>query len=279
MVNIQRSMTSGGRGTRAVGWLAAAAVGAGSVAAQAQCQSGWLDISPQLPDVDWAAVWGTGPDDFFVVGTRGLIVRYQAGRPWTIWELVSGVDLESVWGTGNGDIFAVGENGVIMHFDGYVWEQMESGTSYPLLSVHGRSSYDVFAVGQGGTILHFDGIVWTPSSAGTTGPLEAVWCRPSDETVIVGEAGLSLHSADDGNGHMTWQSRGSGAAFPLFGITGDSDGNVYAAGTNGLVMKYAGEGWDILPTGHHDQLDAIAIDPCGDLYCAGYWGVILKYTK
>jgi len=155
---------------------------------------------------------------------------------------------------------------------------MVSNTTYPLLSVHGRGPRDVYAVGLGGTILHFDGIVWTPLVSGVSGPLEAVWCRPRGETVVVGEAGLSLHSLNGEGGGIIWESRGSNTVFPLFGLTGDADGTVYAAGSNGLVLEYAGEGWNILATERHDQLDAIAIDPCGDLYCAGYWGLILEYT-
>jgi hypothetical protein len=100
--------------------------------------AGWLDISPQYPGIDWSGVWGMGPDDFFIVGNHGVIMRYQTGRPWTVWELVSGVNLEAIWGIDNGSIFAVGQNGAIFHFDGYVWEEMESGTTYPLLAVHGR---------------------------------------------------------------------------------------------------------------------------------------------
>jgi hypothetical protein len=205
-------------------------------------------------------------------------MRYQTGRPWTVWELVSGVNLEAIWGIDNGSIFAVGQNGAIFHFDGYVWEEMESGTTYPLLAVHGRGAQDVYAVGLGGTIVHFDGIVWTPLESGVFGPLEAVWCRPGTETVIVGDAGLSLHGTGDGSGQTIWESRGSGASFPLFGLTGDSRGKVYAAGSNGLVLEYEGEGWSELATDRHDQLDSIALDPCGNLLCAGYWGLILEYT-
>jgi hypothetical protein len=240
--------------------------------------AGWLDISPQMPDVDWAGVWGTGPDDFFVVGSRGVIMRYRPGRPWTVWELVSRANLEAVWGTSVGDIYAVGQDGVIMHFDGFVWEAMESNTSSQLQAIHGRGAADVYAVGHGGTIVHFDGIVWTTLTSGVSGPLEAVWCRPGGETVVVGEAGLSLHGTSGDGGQINWESRGSGTVFSLFGLTGDPDGKVYAAGSNGLVLEYNGGDWNSLPTTRHDQLDAIAIDPCGDLYCAGYWGLILEYT-
>ena len=60
-------------------------------------------------------------------------------------------------------------------------------------------------------------------------------------------------------------------------MTGNSAGEVFAAGFNGVVLRYDGETWESMPTEHFDPLNTIHIGPCGDIYAAGFWGLILKY--
>ena len=97
---------------------------------------GWVDITPNIEDVNYSAIWGVGPDDFFVTGNKGVIVRYRKGV-WTVWRLNSLLNLEGIWGTADDDVFAVGAGGVILHYDGVSWEMMDSGTTRSLSAVHG----------------------------------------------------------------------------------------------------------------------------------------------
>ena len=129
---------------------------------------GWVDIAPDIEDVDYSAIWGESPDDFFVVGGGGLIARYRTGRTWIVWRLQNGANLEGIWGSASDNIYAVGAAGVIVHFDGVSWETVESGTTLSLASVHGRGPADVYAVGLGGAIVHYDGVVWKPLSSGVS---------------------------------------------------------------------------------------------------------------
>ncbi len=46
----------------------------------------------------------------------------------------------------------------------------------------------------------------------------------------------------------------------------------------GLVLRYAGDTWETMPTGYFDRLDAIDVSPCGGIHAAGDWGLILEYT-
>ena len=154
---------------------------------------GWVDIAPEVGEVDYAAVWGTGVDDFFAVGNDGVIVRYQAGRPWNVWNLQSGVNLEGVWGADTGDVYAVGSGGTIVHFDGVSWETMESGTTRSLAAVHGRGRGDVYAVGLGGTILHYDGVRWSRMTSPTFNGLNGIWGAGAGDVFAVGDHGTILH--------------------------------------------------------------------------------------
>jgi hypothetical protein len=70
---------------------------------------------------------------------------------WTI------APLYGVWGSSGSDVFAVGGGGTILHYNGFIWSSMASGTTNGLRDVWGSSESDVFAVGEGGTILHYGG--------------------------------------------------------------------------------------------------------------------------
>jgi hypothetical protein len=238
---------------------------------------GWVDIAPNLEGVNYSAIWGAGPDDFFVTGSGGVIARFQTGV-WTVWKLNALLNLEDIWGMTTDDIFAVGAGGIILHFDGVSWESMDSGTTRSLSAVHGRGSGDVYAVGLGGTILHFDGIIWRQLDSGVQTALNGVWSRPGAETIVVGDSGLVLHRTADQSGGATWTAPPARlTSFSLAAMSGTPGGDVYAVGYNGVVMRYDGAAWDIMPTEHFDPLNAIHVGPCGDIYAAGFWGLILKY--
>jgi len=71
----------------------------------------------------------------------------------------NGVNLNGVWGNSASDVFAVGDRGVIIHFDGYTWSPMSSGTTSSLNGVWGSSGVDVFAVGVGNGVYYEGGIL------------------------------------------------------------------------------------------------------------------------
>ena len=241
--------------------------------------SGWVDIAPNIEDVNYSAIWSAGPDHFFVTGNNGVIVRYRNGV-WTTWRLNSELNLEGIWGVAEDDVFAVGAGGVILHFDGVSWEMMNSGTTRSLSAVHGRGSGDVFAVGLGGTILHFDGVVWTTLDSGTQEALYGVWAGPQSETIVVGAKGTVLHSGSGTTGGGEWKAVAPYlTTYSLAAVTGNTAGEAFAVGYNGVVARYDGETWEPMPTDYSDPLNAIHIGPCGDIHAAGTWGLILKYDN
>ncbi len=67
-------------------------------------------------------VWGTSADNVFVVGARGVILRYD-GQEWTQTPTGTPHDFVSLWGTGPDDIVAVGgrQNGMVARWNGAQW--------------------------------------------------------------------------------------------------------------------------------------------------------------
>ena len=55
-------------------------------------------------------MWGSGPDDVFVVGYDGTVLRYN-GSEWQDMSNDEWFALYDVWGSGPDDVFAVGWDG------------------------------------------------------------------------------------------------------------------------------------------------------------------------
>lgn len=86
----------------------------------------WSTVEvPDLEHVDVHAlfkVWGTGPDDVFIVGQQGLVLRWNGEE---LVEQFTGTseDLISLWGTGGDNIVAIGGRsvGVVARWNGIEW--------------------------------------------------------------------------------------------------------------------------------------------------------------
>ncbi len=237
---------------------------------------GWLNIAPALEGIDYTGVWGVSADDFFVVGDDGVILRYQAGRPWSVWWMQSGMNLAAVWGVDTGDVFAAGAGGTVVHFDGERWETMATHTEIALSDIHGRNAQDICAVGQEGTIIHFDGIVWRVLDSGTEDALYGVWCMADGESIAVGANGVALHNEGAPGAGSAWHTRNSDTFDTLYAMAG-SGGTVWAGGANGAVVRYEGGVWSELDSGDRNRVTGMWASTCGNLHTVGFWGVILRY--
>ncbi len=177
--------------------------------------------------------------------------------------------LSGVWGTGPDDVFIVGgteAGGEIHHFDGAAWSPMTVPPGAGLLVwAYGFSPSDVTAVGLGGTVLHYDGAAWTALDSGTTEDLWGVWgTGPTDLWMVGGPVDgtgdpVILHY--DGAAFTPFpldpaqNSRGASALFKVWGI----GGTVFAVGQDGLVITWDGSGWVEVGAGPQADRDFISL--------------------
>lgn len=104
-------------------------------------------------------VWGSAPDDVWVVGGFGLIRHYD-GSEWTESVLPVASNFIGIHGLAQDNVMAVASDGSIIHFDGTTWEGIPTSSPLELFSVWGRAADDWWAVGAQWTIHHFDGKSW-----------------------------------------------------------------------------------------------------------------------
>jgi len=194
----------------------------------------WQNPLPQGNTLN--AVWGSGPNDVFAVGSYGTILHYD-GSEWQVMDSGTTRNLNGVWGSNGDNVFAVGSGGTILRYDGAVWGPMSSGTTRDLNGVWGSSASDVFVVGSYGTIRRYDGSLWRSMSSGTTNTLNGIWGSAANDIFVVGDKGTIRRY--DGS---VWRAMSSNTSFSLFAVWGSSSSSVFATGDT-IILRYNGSTW------------------------------------
>lgn len=251
--------------------------------------------------VFFAGVWGSGPDDVYVVADafersveeHGVILHStDRGASWTRWETPSTeAGLTAVWGSGATDVFAVGHDGLaedvelVLHSSdgGASWQQLSTGmTKQQIRGVWGNGPNDVFLVGggQGGAvILHSTdhGATWTAPTLPTSPPLNSMTAIDANRRIAVGDGGALLSSADGGT---SWKSEIAPSKFSLVSVAVDSSANVIAVGPGGAVIRQtAGASWQSITTGSTAILNDVWPAGGGELFAVGTQGTVLHTTN
>lgn len=236
----------------------------------------WSLMNHPLSDtnVEFKEVWGSAPDDVYVVGgdynAGGIILHYD-GSAWKQIQTSVTVPLSAVWGSAADDVFVVGYWGTILHFDGSAWYPMTEKEGLTLNGVWGTGPADVFAVGDYGLVLHYDGNKWEKQTE-MHNPLDDVWGSSGSDVYAVGWNGQVLHY--DGN---KWEDIESPVFAQFYGVWGSSSSDVYITGDNGRIIHFDGTSWSEVK----NESGATGVDIFGtsatDIFAVGWSGVILHF--
>jgi hypothetical protein len=236
-----------------------------------------------------SGVWGTGPDDVFVVGGsdgKGEVHHFD-GSGWTPMTVPAEADLV-VWAYGFApdDVFAVGVKGTAMHYDGAAWTMLDSGTTEDLWGVFGFANDDVWVVGGNWgedvpVMLHWDGAAFTPytldpaqNDRGATSIFK-VWGIGS-KLFAVGEKGLIVQLVDG-----DWQqvSGGAEANDDFVSLWGTSEDHIVAVGgrSGARIAEYDGTSWNTVAPSGMGGLSAVFMDDPTQAVIGGIYGMTATY--
>jgi len=203
-----------------------------------------------------SGVWGSAPDDVFMVGGTDVQaeIYHFDGTEWAPMAVPADVPLMVwVYGFGPDDVTAVGLDGAALHYDGTEWTELETGTTEDLWGVFGFAPNDLWIVGGipditfEPVILHYDGKAFTPyaldpaeNPRGAT-TLFKVW-GIDDELFIVGQKG-TIQTWDGSD--WLYSSPGKGADQDWVALWGTAADNIVAVGGrgNGRVAVWDGALW------------------------------------
>lgn len=134
-------------------------------------------------------VWGSGPDDVYIVGQRGALLHWN-GESLEELLLDTSEDLISVWGTGPDRVAAVGgrNNGVLAVWDGATWRVESLAPLAGLNGVWMRHPDTVHVVGKRGTLATVDltTLARQRATPPTTLDFHAVWGGADGTVTAVG---------------------------------------------------------------------------------------------
>ena len=166
-------------------------------------------LDSPLADATYWGVWGTSPDDLWIVGQepqadltqRGVLLHGVDGGAFAEVDPI-GEPLRSlfkVWGAAADDVWVVGESGTLLHYDGDGWTREDPGTNVRLFTIAGCSADDVWIVGGfgNGVVLHREQGAWVDLSPPFAPPINGVTCAP-DAVWVVGMQGYIAGRTADG---------------------------------------------------------------------------------
>ncbi len=236
-------------------------------------------------DLDSAllSIWGTGPDDVWVVGSdvgAGPELLHYDGSAWT--RLATGQTANLWWVAGLGDdIWMAGEQGLIVRHDRSTGAFEAATTPEPvtMFGILPIASDDVWAVGgelieNRGVVWHFDGTTWTedPEAAAlsTEGTLYKIWGESSERLWAVGQGGVALVRSAEG-----WAAAPVPVERNLFTVHGHGEDVVAVGGfIDGLLLEWDGSAWtDATPAGA-PQLNGVWVDSDGSALAVGVEGSV-----
>jgi hypothetical protein len=194
------------------------------------------------------------------VATSAAACGDDAEESWILVEEDLPGALLSVWGTSGEDVWVVGGdpdqrvagNGPlapqVMHWDGSVWDAVDTGTQGSLWWVFGFEGGAIYLGGDGATILQYrDDSFGEMATPGTTETVFGIWgCAPDDVWAVGGNYGGS-------DGAFAWHFDGESwtqpadfpsdelAASALWKVSGRSCDDVWMVGTNGATLYWDGD--------------------------------------
>lgn len=115
---------------------------------------------PKIIKEDLYAIWGSGPDDIWAVGTpdkhsEATLLHYDG----KVWQFVPALGTETrlfraIWGWHKGSILFVGTQGMVYHYNGSEFSELPSGSITTFHDVCGFGK-DALLVGGIGTVLRY----------------------------------------------------------------------------------------------------------------------------
>lgn len=267
----------------------AAFVGCGDDDAEPDPVATWTEAFDTSTAGSLSGVWGSGPDDVFIVGgsENGGEIHHFDGSTWAPMSLPDGVPLLVwVYGFGPSDVYAVGIEGAVVHYDGAVWTALDSGVEQDLWGVFGFTADEVWIVGgdvrDGEPVLmRFDGETFEPTVIGAEeNPREAsalfkVW-GIDGQLFAVGQSGWVLEY--DGG---AWARRAGGAEAnqDFISLWGTAADNIVVVGGrgNGRVAEWDGSELATLAPPGLGGINAVFMNEPGVAHIGGSFGYVGTY--
>ncbi|MFZ4577718.1 MAG: hypothetical protein ACOYOB_04900 [Myxococcota bacterium] len=227
-------------------------------------------------DQDLFAVWGSSPQDAWLVGAKGLILH---GNGQTFVPRASGTSatLRGVWGTGVDHAWFVGE-GVLLEWNGLAIQNVtpDAAKGVVLRAVHASADGNtVVAAGDAGLILRRqpDG-KWTKEETNSNADLYAIRVTSPGQIWAVGAEGKAVRFSGG-----TWSETlmPDAAGHVLRALDVSPAGRVFAAGDDAYLATFDGT-WKSVLVNDQRKLYGIWALSNSDAWAIGEQGALVHLS-
>ncbi len=219
-------------------------VGEDGMGLRRQGDGPWMEWRTGVSGATLFGVWGTSPDDLWVVGGDVVegppVLRHWDGAAWNDAALPDFGDkvpkaLFKVWGTASDRVFAAGDRGVMLRYDGAGWQRMPAPDVDAVLTVHGGPA-GVWAVGgrASGRVLRLEGDAWIEEEPPPPVPgLAGVFAAGDGAVLVAGASGRIFERDPSG----AWSAAPPLTRDMLHGVWVAPNGERWAVGGNLLSPR------------------------------------------
>jgi len=252
-------------------------------------------------------VYGSSVQDMYFMGREDLI--HFDGVAWNSMELPHSEPFDppgtllDVWAGSEGAVYAAGGPDGVLRYDGDDWTSVGGGW---FNVIWGTGSTSVFTArmvvhGEGGigdwgedpwtmgSVFHYDGTDWTVLQQMRNVSFNGIWGESGDDVFVAGASvqfystggpfiteGLRYYPRIFRDANDTWSEvfrlDTEGTVNDLWG---SSDTDVYAVGSDGLIVHFDGNEWTEMTKVTSAGLQAVWGSSGRDVFAVGYGGAIL----
>jgi hypothetical protein len=159
--------------------------------------------------------------------------------------------INKIWGSSSFDLYIVGNNGSIAHYNGSVWQKLESGTDVDIHDIwgsvdNGTGEQTILAIasfqnyGIGIDLIKIDGL--SASKLDTTGlriAQSSVWFKGDKNLYVVGDGVFFKNNLND----TRWEQDETHPLLFKRRIRGKDWNDIFIVGDFGLVSHFNGVNW------------------------------------
>jgi len=157
----------------------------------------WTTMDSGMSGDEIFGVWGTGPDNVYVVTRLLSAILHYDGDSWTK-DFLGGSSfpaLRAISGTGPNNIFVGGDSGKVIRYNGTEWKEQNTGFSDRIYGLYCAAEDDVFAATEGGKIYRYNGSVWTQSyNTNSIDKIRGIWGASADNVYAVGDTKTGVNA-------------------------------------------------------------------------------------
>ena len=220
-------------------------------------------------------VWVAPSGDVFACGSKGTLLRLDAGVDVPSITTSGTTTFSAVCGTTGSEVFAVGSLGQVRTWQDGGWKSDNIATSADLYGVTCLSNGRVFAAGNDSQVFQRASFGnWSGESTVGGNLYNAIWGLSPNDIWVVGQSGVIVHR----NATPAWVADTSSVGgMDLFGVSGTSASDVWVVGHDMAVGHWDGGSWTGQFQSATSRLWAVWAHTPTDAWAVGVNGLILHW--